>query len=515
MIIGFKQMDDASAGENPPNWQEGDTIWSWQYTGSESLKEWTTLAGTTVKSSDDDFEILASDKDGKGKRGISKALAATGLSDKVILLEADVCYENVEKLNKSGGGTFFLTVNGRSHWSCVKKMDGSIPWRTISFAARLPKVVDDLKVELRFNDASGTVKVRKVQASVLKVPGAFLEKWKTLKDPDSYKQTAKYRGVMISTSRLKEEGCQFLAEKWNANLVRWQLGWWGMKVDGKRKEQVIKEYDEWLRKKLQGLDQGLKWCEKYGIKVVVDLHVTPGGRDPLNSGTMRIFTDKDYAEFYLRTWQTIAKRYKANKSIWGYDIVNEPVLRARALPGQDWESLAERTVKEIRKIDPGRMIIIEPEEMAAVRGLEYLKPLNCDNIVYSFHMYEPYHYTHQGIYGMPANIAYPGNSDGEFWNREQVKNRMTVVRKFQQVYKVPIYVGEFSVVRWANNGDKYLKDCLDTFAEFGWDWSYHAFREWHGWSVEHNDDPKNIKPVKEVTPRQKVLRQGFAANRMN
>ena len=31
----------------------------------------------------------------------------------------------------------------------------------------------------------------------------------------------------------------------------------------------------------------------------------------------------------------------------------------------------------------------------------------------------------------------------------------------------------------------YLKDLLEIFEEEGWDWAYHAYREWHGWSLEH------------------------------
>ena len=27
--------------------------------------------------------------------------------------------------------------------------------------------------------------------------------------------------------------------------------------------------------------------------------------------------------------------------------------------------------------------------------------------------------------------------------------------------------------------------CIALFRDYGWDWTYHAFREWEGWSVEH------------------------------
>ena len=29
--------------------------------------------------------------------------------------------------------------------------------------------------------------------------------------------------------------------------------------------------------------------------------------------------------------------------------------------------------------------------------------------------------------------------------------------------------------------------------ESGWDWAYHAYREWNGWSAEHSGDPADLE----------------------
>ena len=57
-----------------------------------------------------------------------------------------------------------------------------------------------------------------------------------------------------------------------------------------------------------------------------------------------------------------------------------------------------------------------------------------------------------------------------------------------------------------------LADVIAICEEHGWDWSYHAFREWQGWSVEHGPDPANTQPVAEPTDRQKLLREWFGKN---
>ena len=63
---------------------------------------------------------------------------------------------------------------------------------------------------------------------------------------------------------------------------------------------------------------------------------------------------------------------------------------------------------------------------------------------------------------------------------------------FQKKTGCQLYVGEFSVIRWAPGGSgvNYLKDVLSLFETNRWSWTYHAFREWPGWSLEH-EGPKS------------------------
>ena len=87
------------------------------------------------------------------------------------------------------------------------------------------------------------------------------------------------------------------------------------------------------------------------------------------------------------------------------------------------------------------------------------------------------------------------------------------VREFQLAYNVHIYVGEFSAIRWAPGAADYLRDCIELFEEYDWDWTYHAYREWDGWSVEHGSDPKDHQPAEEPTDRKKLLLSWFARNK--
>ena len=76
-------------------------------------------------------------------------------------------------------------------------------------------------------------------------------------------------------------------------------------------------------------------------------------------------------------------------------------------------------------------------------------------------------------------------------------------------------IGEFSAVRWAPGADRYLADCTAIFEEYGWDWSYHAFREWGGWSCESADlpyDRDNHPVAAQPTARAQALQHWFSRN---
>ena len=111
-------------------------------------------------------------------------------------------------------------------------------------------------------------------------------------------------------------------------------------------------------------------------------------------------------------------------------------------------------------------------------------------------------------------MAYPGMIAGKLWDEAALRRVLEPVRNWQRDCGVQIYIGEFSAIRWApdNSAYRYLKDCINLFEEFGWDWSYHAFREWNGWSVEHGPDKEDAAPSKTPTDREKLLRDWYGKN---
>ncbi len=140
-------------------------------------------------------------------------------------------------------------------------------------------------------------------------------------------------------------------------------------------------------------------------------------------------------------------------------------------------------------------------------------------------MYHPHEFTHQGVTtdqgiakGTRSGFAtYPGMIAGHVIDKNSVRRYLTPVRDFQLATGARIFVGEFSAIRWAPGAARYLEDCISIFEEYGWDWTYHAFREWPGWSVEHADSPVDLyhhPRSAQPTARQQLLRKWFSKNEL-
>lgn len=318
------------------------------------------------------------------------------------------------------------------------------------------------------------------------------------------------RGAMAGTG-LTEEDVRHFAAEWNGNLLRLQI------FEAARQDRALADYDPWLETQLRHIDQVLAWCEKYGVLVVVDLHSPPGGQ-AFAAGYVtargRIFTQPEAQAKFVEVWRKMARRYLGRPNIWGFDLVNEPDDSMLAENCLDWNDLAEQAARAVREIDPSRTLIIEPNGWGGPQGLAEFRPLGLSNIVYSFHFYQPMQFTHQGIHGNPAGISYPGTIAKAPWDRAALERAMQPAIDFAARYRVHLYVGEFSAIRTAPDGSaaRYLADAIDIFEKHGFDWSYHAYREWPGWSLEHEGPLDKPVLAKAPTDREQVVTGWFKKN---
>ncbi len=437
---------------------------------------------------------------------------------KKLTLSADVRAVNVAKPPRPWNGVKVMVHSvspSGPRWDAPSELHGSFDTKRVSAIASVPTDVTEAWIVLGLEEAGGTVWFDNVRAKVTAIARSrpTTRPMFSQEQLDRRTDISRFRGVMYGPHG-KEEDLRKLKE-WNVNFIRWQLFW--VTPDGKFDGwRDMAAYDKWLDEALTELERWLPLCDELGIKVLVDLHTPPGGNILLPDMHWPLFAEKHYQDRFLQVWDEISTRLKKYEAVWGYDLANEPGEGDIPDGLMNWRQLAEAAAKRVRAIDEKRAIVVPPGQGGGWDNLDYFEPLPVDGVIYTVHMYVPHEFTHQGVMpGVPVGLNYPGHFRNQDWNKAALKKVLQPVRDYQLDYNVPILLGEFSAIRWApdDSARQYLSDCIDIFEEFGWDWSYHAFREWHGWSVEHDGDRGTTEPAKTQTSREKLLRGWFGKNR--
>jgi len=496
----------------------GDVILKADFEGPDALKDWKGVDAQKVRlvpGRENSQAVLIESPAGGGAKGmaIQLQLPIERFRGTRLRCACVVKADNVAKPPNAWNGIKFMlhSVSPVGHqWQQQNAIYGTFDWKPVAFMPWIPQDATEAWLVLGLEQTTGRVWFDDIKLTV-----ATLPRPKPTQPPAPgplYKghSLARLRGAMINTN-LSEADLRVLGGEWKANHVRWQLCWGGFPRSPADKGD-LDAYDKWLEGTLKHVDELLPVCKELGILVLIDLHTPPGGRNEAND--CLLFQEKRFQDKFLEWWEKIAKRYKGNKAVWGYDLVNEPVEGGVGEGLMDWQELAEKTAKLVRAIDPDHAIVVEPAPWGGAEALQYLTPINVPGVVYSVHMYQPFHFTHQGVFNNPVGVEYPGKVDGTTWDKERLRLGFKPALDFQKDYGVAMYIGEFSAIRWAPNDSacNYLRDVIDIMEEYGWDWAYHAFREWDGWSVEHGTDQKDNKRAKTPTSRQQLLQSWFAKN---
>lgn len=266
---------------------------------------------------------------------------------------------------------------------------------------------------------------------------------------------------------------------------------------------------------LKNLDLIVRMGQKYGFYAVITFGL------PRQDSRGELWRRSSLQESLIKTWTTVVARYRGNPAVAGYDILNEPVPPGLTFDHRQkvWLPYAAKLVQAIRSVDPEHTIIVEPAPDSTPMAFKNMRPLPFDNIVYSFHLYMPMEITHQGVSKEPSvSIPYPVGAESGVgvWDKSHMSELIEPVRQFSKKYNVPIYVGEFSCVRWAPNNSaiRYVKDALDIFEQEGWAWTYHEFRGWHGWDAEIGSPLREDAQRSSVAPIFVLLKQFLNRNRV-
>ena len=427
-----------------------------------------------------------------------------------VSLEALVRAEGVTQPAGFGNGvkcmlTFFAPGSGRRGFINLlgpgegRNVYGTFDWtRLASDPFTIPADATEGFLHVGFQDCRGSAWVKDIG----------LRLWRPAVDefaPLPPRGHAPLRGVMTPWIYRPADFAEL--DRWNVNIVRWHFG----PSDTAALTMSPTEYTAYIDAQLPMLDAMLADAAARGIKVLLDLHGFPGGRNPDESNP--IFEDVALQDLLVSTWEELARRYRGHPAVFAYGVMNEPAHPDRLPPGVlDVVDFQARVARAIRAIDTATPITVQ----IGWRGL-LRPPIRVPGLLYEFHIYSPAAYTHQGLAGRPLGLAYGATdpSDGLPLTQAGLRARVASIRSYQQAFRVPVFVGEFSAVRWAPGAADYLRDAIALFEEYGWDWCFHAFREAYCWDPEMEALPADPNVgIRSVTPtdRMQVIRAWFEQN---
>lgn len=141
------------------------------------------------------------------------------------------------------------------------------------------------------------------------------------------------------------------------------------------------------------LDNLIRWCKENGVYVIIDMHAAIGGQTGQNiddsaNDRPELFIQRKNQDELVNLWTTIAKRYKDEPAVAGYDLLNEPLparTGAEKAYRDQLEPLYKRLTEAIREIDSRHMIIVEGADWANDWSV-FTGPFD-KNMVYQFHYY--------------------------------------------------------------------------------------------------------------------------------
>lgn len=213
------------------------------------------------------------------------------------------------------------------------------------------------------------------------------------------------------------------------------------------------------------LDSAVKDMLDHHLSVIIDIH-------PSSEYKATLFQGSEGVNEFAALWRKLAAHFApVDPEHIFFEIMNEPEQN----DPYRWQGIQATIVQAIRETAPANTIIASGAHWSGLSDLLVLEPLDDNNIIYTFHDYEPFPFTHQGATWTDPRvrpergIPYPSTPEGvapkldqeptlaaqyfldEYgearWDAARVENSIEFAAKWSTMHHAPVYCGEFGVLR--------------------------------------------------------------------
>jgi len=154
------------------------------------------------------------------------------------------------------------------------------------------------------------------------------------------------------------------------------------------------------------LDEALALARKHNMSLIIDNHV------------WGVYDQSGYQYPCMKKiWEQIATHCKNMGQEVIYELFNEP---DGTYWHNNWHTVQGNLIQDIRAIDQNHTIIITPTNYCSIADLPTTGGYKDTNLLYSFHCYFPYEFTHQGatfshVASLGGKLHFPYQSGDEQW----------------------------------------------------------------------------------------------------
>ncbi len=310
-----------------------------------------------------------------------------------------------------------------------------------------------------------------------------------MKTLDGYRRGINLGGWLSQCPHTTQHYDSFICEEDIMQIASWGLDHIRLPIDH---HLVQNEDGSYIENGFIYIEKCIKWCQKHGLNIILDLHTTIGYAFYDQEHANKFFEDKTLQEFFMKLWMEFAVRFGKYEKNIAFELLNEIVSTEQA---KAWNDIAHQTVVVIRCLCPTIKILIGGVCYNSIGTLSLLDPPYDENIIYNFHCYEPFLFTHQGAYwveNMPQDllIEYPISTYDLYENSKVPKEMLGMFSKhkdlkqldityldalFSEAYElakkrnVALYCGEYGVIDNAplNSTVKWYHDMHVLFEKYG------------------------------------------------